>query len=422
MGRMAAGGIQDSDRASFRPDIEGLRAVAILLVVIGHLGVSWMPSGFIGVDVFFVISGFVITESFIRRGLASRDSGKSWQSSVSDFYARRIRRLLPASSLVLIVTAAASMLLLPEASKHVNGLSIAAAAAYVGNLYFATLVSSHAPANEVYGPVANFWSLGVEEQFYLFWPWLLVLAIPALRLGLPRTARTAAVARAGWLLVAVFAVSLISSIALTPSSPAWAFYSPLTRVWEMAAGGLIAVSLPSVMLLDRRIRLGLGWAGLLIVIWAAVRLSPYVPYPGWHALIPVAGTAMIIIGGTRSADESRTAASVPALLSIGPMRQLGRWSYSWYLWHWPILVLGTLAWVRFVDPDATLGKSVWPWPPWLGALLVAVALGAASLTYAFVELPARTSGRWMTSLSRTYVIGAALTALAAAAGLALAHS
>jgi peptidoglycan/LPS O-acetylase OafA/YrhL len=300
----------------FRPDLEGLRGVAILLVLVFHAGLPGTSGGFVGVDVFFVLSGFLIT------GLLLRERERTGRIDLAAFYARRARRILPAAAVVLLATLALSVLILaPLDLPRVAG-DAAAAALSIGNIRFALLGTEYFGADLTPSPVLHYWSLGVEEQFYLVWPALLILAT---RFGRPRVAT--AVALAG-LIVASYAGSLL----LTSGAPEWAFYSLPTRAWELGIGGLLAATVAWHGRLPDAVVRPLGWLGLGAIVAALVLIQPSTPYPGVAALLPALGTAAVIVAGWRSA-------SVGAVLTLRPLRFLGLISYSLYLIHWPLLVL-----------------------------------------------------------------------------------
>ncbi|MBP1704381.1 MAG: acyltransferase 3 [Chloroflexi bacterium] len=340
----------------FRPDVEGLRGVAILLVLLFHAELVPLAGGFIGVDVFFVISGFLIT------GLLVRERERTGRISLTGFYARRVRRLMPAALVVIMVTLpAASAILAPLDSPGV-ALDGAAAAASLANIRFAVAQGDYFTTLTSPSPFLHFWSLSVEEQFYLAWPFLLLLGARGSR---PRLGAALALA-------AVLAVSLAASVVATETAPSWAFSGPVPAV--------------------------LGWVGLIGVLAAAILFDPSMAYPGIAALVPTLGAVALIASGGRRGSPA-------GLLAIGPLRFLGRISYSLYLWHWPILVLAAAAAGAPLEPAARLG-------------LVAGSIALAAASWACVEEPLR-RGSW--SLVRRpaptlVVAGAALAFVVAFAG------
>ncbi|MGW0021920.1 acyltransferase family protein [Rhodococcus sp. NPDC003382] len=378
--------------AAFRPDIEGLRAVAVLAVVLFHAGVPGIGGGFVGVDVFFVVSGFLIT------GLLWRDVTSTGSVRIARFYSARARRLLPAGGLVLVVTAIGSAFLLPPLqAREALGDGIASAL-YVGNYRFALRGTDYLAADAPPSPFQHFWSLGVEEQFYLVWPALIVATAWSVRHrrgGAPSAVPYVSV------LVLVAAASFAVSLSWTRTLPPWAFFSLPSRAWELAVGGLVALSVPLWRRLPGLLAATAGWAGLALIVLACVRLGETTPYPGTAALLPVLGTALVIGAGCASPRLG-----VGRGLSLRPMRALGRLSYSWYLWHWPLLILTP----AFLDRD--LGP--------VGRLaVVALAAGLAALTLTAVENPLRFALPLRRSASRSLVVGAAITALSVCVCLVL---
>ncbi|MFM1724614.1 acyltransferase family protein [Rhodococcus sp. PAM 2766] len=376
---------------AFRPDIEGLRAVAVLAVVLFHAGVPGIGGGFVGVDVFFVVSGFLIT------GLLWRDVTATGTVRVARFYGARARRLLPAGTLVLVVTAIGSALILPPLQARDALRDGIASALYVGNYRFAATGTDYLAADAPPSPFQHYWSLGVEEQFYLLWPALIIgTAWLVRRRGgdrspsvLPHLLVLAAVA------VASFAVSL----GWTDTRPPWAFFALPSRAWELAVGGLVALSVPLWRLLPRRAAAVAGWSGLALIVFAAVRVGETTPYPGTAALLPVLGTALVIGAGCAAATSG-----VGRWLSLPPMRAIGRLSYSWYLWHWPLLILVPV----IVGHDLDLAGRL---------TTVAVSVALAALTLRVVENPVRFAAVLHGSAARSLVLGAAVTAVGVSACL-----
>ena len=364
----------------FRPDVEGLRAVAIALVVLFHAGLSGISGGFVGVDVFFVISGFVIT------GVLLRDQGSSARASLLSFYGRRARRIIPAATLAIIVTVTATYLVLGVISGNQAAIDGRWAAIFLANFHFASVGTNYLSSQLPPSPLQNFWSLGVEEQFYLVYPTIFLL-IAALRTRLSLRIRLA------FALTAVIFASLALSVVQTASNPAVAFFSPFTRAWELALGALVAVGTKWLLQIPKPAGSVATWAGLAAIGFAALAFDSRTPYPGALVAIPVIGTALVIAGGM---TVPRTGAE--RLLKLPPFRWLGRVSYSLYLWHWPILILAAEA----------AGKSALPFRQnvvWLG-----VALAASVVSYYLVENPIRHAplpgaGRWAAVL-----LGAALIA------------
>lgn len=311
------------EKPSFRPDIEGLRGVAVLLVLLFHASIPGFNGGFVGVDVFFVISGYLIT------GMLFREYETTGKISLRNFYARRVRRLLPASALVLVITLIASILFLPPLSLPAVTIDISAAALYVSNIVFAFRATDYFAAGAAPSPVLHFWSLGVEEQFYLFWPAIfLLVAYGAKRLR----------ARVGIAIVGIGILSFLFATYLVTRAGPWAFFSLPTRAWELALGAMIAAFGVKISTMPHWLAIFIGWAGLAAVIYSGLFIRASAPFPAWPALPPTIGAALLIAGGSRF---SRWA---PAIILGRSLPQfLGKISYSLYLWHWPLLVI-PLAW------------------------------------------------------------------------------
>jgi peptidoglycan/LPS O-acetylase OafA/YrhL len=388
-------------RASrFRPDIEGLRAVAVLAVVLFHAEVPGFSGGFVGVDVFFVISGFLIT------GLLWREVESSGTVRLGRFYGARARRLLPAGVLVLITTAvAAARLLPPLQARSVLGDAVAGAL-YVGNYRFAVQGTDYLAAEVPPSPVQHYWSLGVEEQFYLFWPALLIAtAWLVLRLTRNRDrfrpGTGSSVLPPLVVLAVVAAASFVLCLRWTTGLPPWAFFSLPARAWQLAVGGMVALSVAWWRRLPALAAGLTGWTGLTLILLACVRLDESTPYPGVAALLPALGAALVVIGGC-----PRPRSGVGAPLSTPPMRLVGRLSYSWYLWHWPVLLLA----------PALLGHSL----DLASRLLAAVVAGGlAILTLVAVENPIRFAAPLRGSGGRSLLLGGGLTAAGVCASLVL---
>ena len=374
-------------RSDFRPDIEGLRAVAVLAVVMFHAG--GLRGGFVGVDVFFVISGFLITR------LLWSELRATGTLSLTRFYAARARRLLPAAGIVLVATTAAAAALLPPLQANSALDDGLASALYVGNYRFAVTGTDYLTAAAP-SPFQHYWSLGVEEQFYLLWPTLLIGAA-----WLAGRRRGAAGPPVGFALVVVMAVSLALSLTWTATSPPWAFFSLPTRAWELAAGGLVAISAP----LWRRFAPGwtalTGAGGLALIAWSCLTFDEKTPYPGTAALLPVAGAALIVAAGCAAPTRG-----IGRWLSTTWMRAVGRLSYSWYLWHWPVLVFAPLLVERQLGPA---GRAV----------AVAASFALAVLTLRYVERPVRHAPVLRRSAGRSLALASAITAAAAGAALLL---
>lgn len=353
--------------SGMRYDIQGLRAIAVLTVMASHAGFRTASGGFIGVDVFFVISGFLIT-SLILREVDRRD-----RISLLGFYARRARRILPAATVVGIATVIASLALLPLVRAVEIIKDSIWAACFAANIRFAAVGTDYFAKGEPASPLQHYWSLSVEEQFYLVWP-LMVLVWVLLSRGHRRLGLLAGA------LAATTLVSLGWSVLDTYDHPTSAYFSTFTRAWELGIGCLTAVLLAwRPVRLPKLVLEVLAVAGLVAIAGASLVLTPKSQFPGYVALVPVLGSAALLYAGARGNDDQTL---VGRLLGIRPMRVVGDWSYSLYLWHWPILRI----WA-----DHTHVKRL----PHLTLLVAFVLIFAlAALTYRFVETPFRTGRPW----------------------------
>ncbi len=335
----------------FRSDIEGLRAVGILLIVGYHAGLPGFSGGFIGVDVFFVVSGYLIT----RRLLA--DSVDSGSVAFGTFWARRIRRLVPGLGLMVVATLIASFLIVAPADMLEITKDATASALYVSNILFAQNAQNYFGADPNMSPFLHTWSLGVEEQFYLLWPFV-VFAILLVTRRRPHIHRRVAVA----VLAAIVLGSFALNLRLTGEGSTWAFFSLPTRAWEFAAGGILGLVTIRKSISPVMASIG-GLAGFGLIIGATELFSPYTTYPGANALVPVSATLLLILVGSNA--DSYAHAPFSRALSTRPMQWVGRLSYSWYLWHWPFIVLTVLALnngstlVRTGAALASLGVGLW---------------------------------------------------------------
>nr|WP_242660981.1 acyltransferase family protein [Mycobacterium alsense] len=377
--------------------MEGLRAIAVVAVVLFHADMPVVGGGFVGVDVFFVISGFLIT------GLLWREASVSGTVRLARFYGARARRLLPASATVGLVIMLGSAALLPALqSRPIIGDGIASAL-YVSNYRFVLQGVEYLATNLPPSPFEHYWSLGVEEQFYLVWPALIIATAWLIRRARRRAGAASASERPYLVVLAlVAAVSFALSLVVTRLAPPVAFFSLPTRAWELAIGGLVALSAGQWRRLAPLFAAIAGWGGLVLILLACLRLSRSTPYPGTAALVPVLGAALVIGAGCALSDQG-----VGRVLAVRPMRAIGRVSYSWYLWHWPVVLvaMSTPAWSKH--------------PLGLGTVAILFSLGLAALTLRFVENPLRFAGPVRRSAARSLGVGGAATAIAVCVGVAL---
>jgi peptidoglycan/LPS O-acetylase OafA/YrhL len=381
--------------SAFRPEIQALRAIAVLLVVVFHLWPSRLTGGYVGVDVFFVISGYLITSHLLR------EAERSGTIKLSEFYARRIRRLLPASLLVLAVTLVASLMWIPSPRWGQIFSETAASAAYVVNWVLAVNSVDYFGAASAASPVQHYWSLSVEEQFYFVWPLLLLLGILA--------THKASRALRGRVLLTIMSVVLVGclawSIVSTHEARTFAYFSTPAHGWEFAAGGLLALrGTGSHRVVDAfgsgkrydGFRSIAGWAGFGLIGASAILLDGDSEFPGYVALVPTIGALAVMASGTPLAPWSTT-----RLVLLRPVQFLGDTSYSLYLWHWPLITLA----------PAVIGRG-------LGTVdrivILVAAIALAGLTKRYLEDPVRTSSFWQRRRI-TYPL-AAVASLAVVAG------
>jgi peptidoglycan/LPS O-acetylase OafA/YrhL len=365
----------------FRPDVEGLRAVAVLAVVLYHAGLPGASGGYIGVDVFFVISGFVIT------GLLLRERSSSGRTSILAFYGRRCRRIIPAATLVIVVSVVFSYVLLGVGPGQQAASDGRWASVFLANFHFISTGTNYLNATQLPSPLQNFWSLAVEEQFYVVYPTLFLL-IASLRTRFSLRARLAVA------LSVVIAASYSLSVLQTSSNPVVAYFSPFTRAWELALGALVAVSTQWLLKLPAKVAALATWSGLGAIVISALVFTSKTNYPGSLVAIPVVGTAFLIGGGVRAPRFG-----VEMLIGLRPFRWLGRLSYSLYLWHWPVLALAA----------QSVGRASLSVPTNTG--LVVLSLALAFLSYVAVENPIR-HARFVTR-RRLASVGLGVTMIAA---------
>ena len=377
-------------RPPFRRDIQGLRAVAVLLVVAFHAGMPGITGGYVGVDVFYVISGFLIT------GLLVGELERAGTISLRTFYAGRVRRLLPLAALVLVAVAIGMQFFTPPVFRPTVRFDALSALFYYSNWQFALESVNYLTLGAAQNPVLHYWSLSVEEQFYLVWPVLLVLAATFWRGRGPGVRGRCAI-----VIAAVGGGSLVYSLVETASQPAIAYFETTTRGWEFATGAAIALAAPMLGRAPRRVAAVVGLCGLGAIVVAAATDGTSTAFPGTAALLPVAGTGLVLASGIGA-----SASGVGALLSLAPLRYVGKRSYAWYLWHWPCLVFARTA--RWAPIDGRIG-----WAATGAAVALSFVLAVAS--HKLVEEPARRARWFNVRRRRVVLLGGSATAAAAVA-------
>jgi len=382
---------------SFRPDIEGLRAIAIVAVLLCHAGVPFLAGGYVGVDVFFVISGFLITKLLLG------ELDRSGTISLRGFYARRAKRLLPLSAILLTTVGILSMILLsPLRNTEVAG-DITASALYVANWHFAAQSVDYFAQGLEPSPVLHLWSLAIEEQFYLVWPGLMLAVTWFWR------RRGKSVRPVLWVALAlILAGSLIYGVALTDDKPAFAYFDTFARAWELGLGA--ALALAGVVRLPKLSAVALGWVGVAAIVYASFTFTAETSFPGTAALIPTLGAAALILSGTALAETVGGVTGFKAgagwILSLPPIRYVGRISYSWYLWHWPFLVFAAAIWGPRLSVAAGLAAVAASWVP-------------TQLTHMLVEDPVRRAPMLKRLPNRALALGLACTLIAVGVGIGL---
>lgn len=373
-------------RKNILPEIQGLRGVAVILVVLFHSGLGLVPGGYVGVDVFFVISGFLIT------GLLVREIEHTGSVVLFAFYARRVRRLLPAATLVIAVTALTMVLVYPPLEIKMFTSSAVASALYFSNIWFAHLATDYLAEPIIANPFLHTWSLSVEEQFYLVWP-LLLIALA--RFGDPASVRRRLLVG----MVGVLLASFISNVLLVQVNQPWAFFGSPTRAWQFAAGGVLAL-VPGFSAPRRAVATIVGITGLTAILAAALVFDERTPFPGWPAILPTLGAAGVVasvrLGGIGSNFN---------VLATKPLTWIGDISYSLYLWHWPVFVFAP-----HIVSDFGVGSRI--------AAISGVTL-LAWLSYNHVENRLRYKVRSpsRSAVKEGYISGALLTGIGTAVAL-----
>ncbi len=384
----------------YRGDIQGLRAIAVLTVVAGHAGVSFLPGGFVGVDVFFVISGYLISM------LLFKEVRRTGTLSVGHFYARRARRILPAMTVVSVLTVLGSLIWLSVAQSLDIITDALWAACFAANVRFASVGTDYEARDLATSPLQHFWSLGVEEQFYLGWPLIIIAALATARWcqrrygGSRRRWRTRMI---GWYVVGIGAASFAYGIYFTEVDPVAAYFSTPARCWELAVGGGTALLVPRLApRIEPAARGLLALSGLAAITWACVSIDSTSGFPGVGAALPVLGTAAVLLAGAAS-DPGRSDPLALRAISVAPLRVIGDWSYSIYLWHWPLLIIADQ---QSPEPLTLLETST--------AVLATFVLGG--FTYKLVETPLRNPFR--VTLPRALALYPATAVLVGAVGAA----
>ena len=352
-------GTPPGDR-KFRPDVQGMRAIAILLALVYHAGLPGFSGGYVGIEVFFVISGFVIT------GLLLREREGTGGTSLRSFYGRRARRIIPAASLVIIVTVIISYHSLGTLAGHETAIDGLWAALFLANVHFAAVHTNYLVAQAPPSPLLNYWSLGVEEQFYIVYPTLFLLIGWARK----RSFRQGLTV----VLVVVIVASYTWSILLTSTNAPSAYFSLFTRAWELALGGLIAVHGRYFQRIPQVWAAVASWAGLIVILVSSVTLSGSSAYPGALVAIPTLGAGLVIAAGA-----AQPTWGVERMLARKSFQFLAAISFPLYLWHWPILEI------------AAQSRGVTSLPAWESILLLLLAGVIATLTYYLFENPIRHS-------------------------------
>ncbi|MFB7843168.1 acyltransferase family protein [Microbacterium sp. NPDC056052] len=344
--------------SGIRGDVQGLRAVAVLIVFADHL-FGWPVGGFVGVDVFFVISGFLIT------GILVREFEKTGHISFTGFYKRRIRRILPAAVTTLVVTVALAFALFPRSKASGVLWDAVASFFFVGNWRFAATGTDYFSQGDP-SPIQHFWSLGVEEQFYFVWPWLM-LGTLILGVRITRRGSDMAIRAAGLLMAAIVVGSFVFALTQSISNPTVAYFSTLTRVWELGAGAVLAIFGSTLTKLPMSARIGMAWGGLSIVAISIFIITPQSAFPAPWAAAPVLGAVLVIAAGVGTEPRGNVVLSNPVFRYIGDI------SYSLYLWHFPVIILGAAMFPQ---------RGIWYY---LGASALGIVI--AVLSYELIERP-----------------------------------
>ena len=343
-------------RSSFRPELQGLRALAVGLVLLFHLWPNHVSGGFVGVDVFFVVSGFLIT------GHLYRELSSTGTIALSKFWARRVMRLLPLAFTVLIFSVIAMLFFVPQTVWGMNVRQILGSLFYVENWVLAADSVDYMASENEPSLVQHYWSLSIEEQFYIVLP-LLLLGTYLLTKFLRKNKHSTGINTQNifiWTLIGITAATFIFSVLYTNYNAAQAYFVTPTRFWEFSIGGLLAM-LPTAKKIPKHFQNLLGWTGVTAIIIAALAYDGNTAFPGYTALLPVIGAALFLRYGS-----TQPLTGIYWWASLKPALRMGDWSYAIYLWHWPLIIVATYQ----IEP--------FTWPYKLGVIALTFLLSAAS--------------------------------------------
>ena len=326
-----------------------------------HAGIAAMAGGFTGVDVFYVLSGFLVTGGLLR------EAEKRGKIDFPDFMGRRFRRLLPVSAVVIILTVLATYYWLGPTTGNATATDAIWTSLFMANWHFIWVGTDYLGAQGTASPLQHYWTLAVEGQFYIAWPFLMAgIALATKRLiGISTRTLT------GIVLAIMFVVSYWWSITSTQTEATVAYFSTWTRVWEIAAGCLLAVFLPRILYIPRAVGIWLMAGGITLILLSCLIIEGDTPFPGWIAILPVGGACAVITGGSVAADSW-----IDRILQLSPLQALGRYSYGMYLWHWPMLQIGP----GVIGRPLTTSEKLF---------VLVLATGLAAITYHTIENPAR---------------------------------
>lgn len=356
-----------------------MRAIAVLAVVFYHAGLPFLPGGYVGVDIFFVISGFLITSHLV--GALNRDG----HVGLASFYARRIRRILPASVFVLLMTLMAAFIWIPPQLMRDVWRGAVATALYIPNLYFAATGTDYL-AEVTPSVFQHYWSLGIEEQFYLVWPLLLIFGWKFVK----------SKKNFVYVIVALVIISFVAGAIATSWRQPWAFFLLPFRAWELGLGGVVALVLkwrPDII--GPKLAILLGWLGVGAMILPIFVFSDRTVFPGYWAALPAVGSALVVlVGGTGGKGAPGQVLSSPTLGVIGTI------SYSLYLIHWPALTI----------PQIAVGYSH-PIPLWINLSIAIACVPLSWLVYRLIEDPMRSASFWRKARPRRTLMSAGFIAI-----------